>query len=186
MFWILLIIGVALWWAAHLFKRVAPDRRTAMGDPGKGAVAGALAISIVLMVIGYRGTDVVQIWSPPTFMVHINNLGVLIAIYMMSPALKRGKLLQTVGMRHPMVTGFGVWAGMHLLVNGDLASILLFGGLLGWAIATPRIINAAEPDWTPPTGGKYAMDAAFLAGSVILLFVIGYIHAWLGVWPFPG
>ena len=56
MYWIVLIIGVALWWAAHLFKRVAPARRAAMGDPGKGAVAATIAVGIVLMVIGYRGT----------------------------------------------------------------------------------------------------------------------------------
>ncbi|MEL6451427.1 MAG: NnrU family protein [Pseudomonadota bacterium] len=184
MYWIILIAGVALWWGAHLFKRVAPARRAALGDPGKGMVAGALALSIVLMVIGYRAVAFVQVWVPPAFMVHINNLGMLIAIYMLSPAPKRGKLLQ--GMRHPMLTGFGLWAGVHLLVNGDLASILMFGGLLVWAIVTPRIINAAEPAWQPNTGGSYAKDAMFLAGSVALLGVIGLIHNWLGVWPFPG
>ena len=183
MYWILLIAGVALWCGAHLFKRVAPARRAAMGDAGKGAVASAIAVGIVLMVIGYRGVDFVYVWAPPTFMVHINNLLVLIAIYMLSPAPKRGKLI--AGMRHPMLTGFGLWAIAHLLVNGDLASIVLFGGLLIWAIIEPRIINSAEPNWQPETDGTYAKDAMFAAGSVVLLVVIGYIHNWLGVWPFP-
>jgi len=183
MYWILLLVGVALWWGAHLFKRVAPERRAAMGDSGKGAVAAVIAVGIVLMVIGYRGVDFIDVWWPPAFMVHINNLLMLIAIYMMSPAPKRGKLIS--GMRHPMLTGFGLWAVAHLLVNGDLASIILFGGLLIWAIIEPRIINAAEPDWQPGPGGTYARDAMFAVGSVILLVVIGYIHLWLGVWPFP-
>lgn len=65
MYWILLIAGVALWWAAHLFKRIAPERRASMGDPGKGIVALALVGSIVLMVIGYRGVDFIPVWSPP-------------------------------------------------------------------------------------------------------------------------
>ena len=52
-----LILGVALWWGAHFFKRVAPDVRASLGDPGKGAVALALLVSIVLMVIGYRAAD---------------------------------------------------------------------------------------------------------------------------------
>lgn len=184
MFWIILGAGVAVWWAAHLFKRVAPARRAAMGDAGKGAVAGAIAVSILLMIIGYRGTEFLPVWQPPAFMVHINNLGMLIAIYMLSPAPKRGKLLQ--GLRHPMLTGFSIWAVAHLLVNGDLASIILFGGLLVWAVLTARIINAADPAWTPNTGGSYAKDAMFLVGSVVLLGLIGMVHNWLGVWPFPG
>ncbi|APX10440.1 NnrU family protein [Tateyamaria omphalii] len=184
MYWIILVAGVALWCSAHLFKRVAPERRAAMGDPGKGAVAIGVVLSIVLMVIGYRGTDFVNVWFPPSFTVHINNLLMLIAIYLLSPAPKRGKLVS--GMRHPMLTGFSLWAIAHLLVNGDLASIILFGGLLVWAIATARIINTAEPNWQRGPEGTLAKDAMFLAGSVILLGVIGWIHNWLGVWPFPG
>lgn len=183
-YWILLVLGVALWWGAHLFKRVAPGARADLGDPGKGLVAVALVGAIVLMVIGYRGADFVNIWFPPSFTIHINNLLMLIAIFLMSPAAKRGKLIN--GIRHPMLTGFALWAVGHLLVNGDLASIVLFGGLLIWSIVTPRIINAAEPDWQPAGGGSYAKDGMFLVGSVILLGVIGWIHNWLGVWPFPG
>lgn len=184
MYWILLILGVVLWWAAHLFKRVAPARRAAMGDPGKGIIAGALAVSIILMIIGYRGTGFVPVWQPPSFLVHANNLAMLIAIFMLSPAPKRGKVLNW--MRHPMTTGFGIWAAAHLAVNGDLASVIMFGGLLVWAIVTPRLINAAELNWTPPPAGTPAKDAMFLVGSAVLLVIFGAIHNWLGVWPFPG
>lgn len=184
MYWIILLLGVGLWWAAHLFKRVAPARRAAMGDKGRGPIAIAIGVGIVLMIIGYRGTDFVPVWNPPSFLIHVNNLLMLIAIYMLSPAPKRGKVL--AGMRHPMLTGFSLWAVAHLLVNGDLASLILFGGLLIWAIVTVCMVNEAEPDWQPKTGGSYAKDAMFLGGSVILLGVIGYVHAWLGVWPFPG
>jgi uncharacterized membrane protein len=183
MSWIILILGVALWWAAHLFKRVAPERRAAMGDAGKGAVAGALAVSILLMIFGFRATPYVDVWTPPAFMIHINNLLVLIAIWMMSPAGKKGRLLN--GVRHPMLTGFGLWALAHLLVNGDLASIVIFGGLLVWALAEIRVINRAEPDCTPGEPGTLAKDAMFLVASVVLLAVIGWIHGWLGYWPFP-
>ncbi|MFC3613045.1 NnrU family protein [Lutimaribacter marinistellae] len=181
--WIILILGLALWWLPHLFKRIAPAQRARMGDAGKGAVAVAIVGGIVLMVIGYRMTPFVHVWAPPVFMVHINNLLVLIAIYLMSPAPKRGRLLS--GMRHPMLGGFKLWAFAHLLVNGDLASIMLFGGLLTWAVVEVITINRAEPDWTPRTPGSYGKDAMFFAGSVVLLAVIGWIHGWLGPWPFP-
>ncbi len=180
---VLLILGVALWWAAHLFKRMAPERRAAMGDAGKGVVAVALVISIVLMVIGFRMAEVIPIWSPPAFMVHINNLLVLIAIWMMSPAGTKGRILNKV--RHPMLGGFRAWAIAHLLVNGDLASIILFGGLFVWGIVAMVAINRAEPDWTPGEPGTLAKDGMFLVGSLVLMAVIGYIHGWLGYWPFP-
>jgi len=180
--WTLLILGLIAWSGAHQFKRIAPARRAAMGDKGKGPIALAIFAGIVLMVFGYRMTPFVDIWYPPGFMVHINNLLVLIAIFLMSPAPKRGALFN--GMRHPMLTGFALWAIAHLLVNGDLASIVMFGGLLIWSIVSVRAINRAEPDWTTRPKGKIAMDGMFLVASVVLMVVIGYIHSWLGVWPF--
>ncbi|WP_425043264.1 NnrU family protein [Primorskyibacter sp. S87] len=180
---ILLILGVAFWWGAHLFKRVAPERRAAMGDGGRGAVALGIVAGIVLMVIGFRMTPFIHVWSPPSFMIHLNNLLVLIAIWMMSPAGEKGLILNK--MRHPMLAGFGVWAIAHLLVNGDMASIILFGGLLVWALVEVSVINKDEPDWTPGEPGTLGKDAMFMAGSVVLLAVIGYVHGWLGYWPFP-
>jgi hypothetical protein len=85
-----------------------------------------------------------------------------------------------------MLAGFGLWAFAHLLVNGDLTAIVTFGGLLAWALVEMRVINAAEPEWSPNPPGQIKFDAMFLAASVVALAVIGYIHAWLGVWPFGG
>ena len=180
----LLVLGVALWWVAHLFKRIAPDARARMGEGGKGAVAVGVVLAVVLMVLGYRGSETIFVWAPPAWTIHLNNLLVLIALYMMSPAPKKGRLLNR--MRHPMLTGFAAWAVAHLLVNGDLASILLFGGLLAWALVEMAVINRAEPGWRPGARGSLIKDVMFIFASVILLAVIGYIHAWLGYWPFPG
>lgn len=181
--WGLLILGVGLWWAAHMFKRIAPGARAAMGNSGKGAVAAALALSILLMIFGFRATPYADVWTPPAFTIHINNLLVLIAIWMMSPAGQKGRILNTV--RHPMLIGFGLWALAHLLVNGDLASIVLFGGLLAWSVAEIAVINRAEPNWAPGEPGSLAKDGMFFLASVVLLGVIGMIHGWLGYWPFP-
>lgn len=178
----LLILGLLLWYGAHLFKRVAPDARARLGDPGKGAVALTLLVGIVLMVFGFRAAEFIHVFSPPAFLTHINNLLVLIAIYMFSPAPQRGRLLN--GMRHPQLTGFALWALGHLLVNGDLASVILFGALLIWAVLEIIVINRAEPDWTPRPEGSLAKDGIFLAASVVLLVIVGYIHFWLGYWPF--
>ncbi|MEQ9694247.1 NnrU family protein [Shimia sp. SDUM112013] len=179
----LLVLGVLLWAGAHFFKRLMPDARAKTGDAGKGAVALAIVASIVLMVIGYRGAEVVDLWYPPLWMTHVNNFLVLVAIFMMSPAPRKGRILN--GMRHPMLAGFKAWAIAHLLVNGDLASVILFGGLFAWALAEMIVINKAEPNWTPTERGTYAKDGMFLIASLILMSIIGYVHYWVGPWPYP-
>lgn len=184
MSWIILIAGVALWWAAHLFKRVAPGIREPMGEQGKGRVALALLLSIILMVIGYRWTPFVPVWNPPVFFVHINNLLMIFAFYLMSPGPKKGALFY--GMRHPMLTGFGLFAFAHLLANGDLTAILTFGLLLAWSVAEVRVINAAEPEWEPNSKGAIKFDVIFLVAGVVAVLIIGVIHAFLGPWPFGG
>lgn len=188
--WGLLILGVALWSSAHLLKRIAPEHRAAMGDAkGKGPIALIILGSIVLMVIGYRATPYPYdgnpvLWDLGPMAVHINNLLILIAIYMMSPAPKKGRLLN--GLRHPMLGGFKLWAFAHLLVNGDLASVILFGGLLAWAVVEVITINRAEPDWQPAAKGKPVMDLVFLVASAVLMYLIGAVHIWLGYNPFGG
>lgn len=180
---LLLVLGVLLWAFAHFFKRLMPDAREKMGDAGKGVVAVALVISVVLMVVGYRNAEVIDLWVAPTWTVHVNNLLVLVAIFMMSPAPQKGRILN--GMRHPMLAGFRAWAFAHILVNGDVASLILFGGLFLWALAEVIIINRAEPEWTPGEPGTYAKDGIFLIASFVLLAIIGYIHYWVGPWPYP-
>ena len=179
-----LILGVLLWSGAHLFKRLAPEARANMGDKGKGLVALALLVSVVLMVIGYRAADYILVYEPPYFLRHLNNLLMLFALYFTSPGPSKGALFYK--MRHPMLTGFKIWAAAHLLVNGDLASLILFGGLLAWAVIEVITINKSEPDWQPNEKGPIAKDAMFFVASIVLLGVIGYIHGLIGPSPFPG
>ena len=178
----LLILGLALWILAHFFKRALPAQRAAMGDRGKGAIALVLVLSVILMILGYRAWDGAFFWGRSPATTGINNLMMLAALYFTSPGPKKGALFYK--MRHPMLTGFALWAAAHLLVNGDTPSFVLFGGLLVWALAEMVVINRAEPAWTPPPKGSIAKDAMFAAISLVLLGVIGAIHAWLGYPPF--
>ncbi|MAN13921.1 NnrU family protein [Alterinioella nitratireducens] len=181
---ILLLAGLALWAGAHFFKRIAPDARARMGQGGKGVIALALVGAIVLMVIGYRGMDFIPVWSPPPFLTHVNNLLVLIALYLFAAGDTKASL--TARMRHPMLAGMKTWAIAHLLVNGDLASIILFGGLLAWAVAEVIVINRSEPGWKGRENTSLKGDAMAAVGALVLFVVIGYIHSWLGPWPFGG
>ncbi|MDP4991534.1 MAG: NnrU family protein [Marivita lacus] len=180
----LLVLGLLIWVGAHIFKRVAPEQRAAMGDTGKLIVTVALVISIGLMIWGYRGAAFIHVWSPPSFMVHINNLLMLVALFVFGMSATTGRLRGK--MRHPQLTAVKIWAVAHLLVNGDLASIILFGGLLAWAVLEVIIINRAEPVWNRPQPGEAKKDVLLVVITLVSFVVIAAIHAWLGVWPFPG
>lgn len=182
---LILILGVALWWAAHLFKRIAPERRAAMGAQGRGAVTAALVLSVGLMIWGYRIAGGPVWWGRSDALVGINNLLVLLAFYLF--AADGMKTRVTALIRHPQLTAIAIWAVAHLLVNGDLPSFVLFGGLLAWALVEMVVINRASPGWTPPAGPFPARkEAMAAAGAVIVMLVVGLIHGWLGPWPFGG
>lgn len=182
----LLIFGLLLWTGAHYFKRLAPGARAQMGTAGKGIIAVAILAAVTLMVLGYRSAAFVYVWAPPSFMVHVNNTLMLLAIWIYgSGAAKGAKVWPGYRMRHPQLIGFKIWALAHLLVNGDLASLLLFGGLLVWAVGEVILINRAEPEWTPSAHGGAKVYVRHALISAAIFAVVAGIHIWLGVWPFP-
>ena len=180
---LILTAGVALWAYSHLMKRVTPGFRAGLGDGTGRLVATVLTLAaLALMIYGYRSADVVQLWQPSAFLRHINNLLMLIAVILLNMGFSRGVL--RAKMRHPMLGAVKVWALAHLLVNGDLASVILFGGLLAWAVVDMILINRMEPPWQRPRAGPVVNDVIYLALSLLLFGVIGYIHIWLGYNPF--
>lgn len=177
----LLVLGVALWWGAHLFKRVAPEARARMGNAGKGLVAVALLLSVVLMYVGYGQADGPVWWGRNPALVGINNLLMVLAVYFYAADGAKTWLARKV--RHPQLTGFKIWAVAHLLVNGDLASFVLFGGLLAWAVVTVIVLNRAQPEWTPPTPRPVQKEFVAIVMTLIVVGVVMMIHNWLGYQP---
>lgn len=180
---ILLTLGVILWAAAHFFKRVAPDARAQMGNTGKALIAVALVASLLMMIFGYRAAEFIPLWTPPSWTVHLNNVLMLIAVFVYGMSATTGRLRGK--MRHPQLTAVKIWAVAHLLVNGDVASIILFGGMLAWAVGSVILINRAGP-WVRPAPGAAKKDILLVVITLVLFGVMTAIHAWLGVSPFPG
>lgn len=178
-----LIIGVVLWWAAHLFKRWAPGPRERLGTAGKGVVAVASILAVVLMVIGYRSAEPTYLWYFP-WAVPVNNLLMVVAVVLLGLGNSKSRLRGRL--RHPMLTGALVWAVAHLLVNGDVPSVVLFGGLGLWSIAAMMLINRAEPAPDPFTGGTAGGDVRLFLISAVVFVVIVLIHGWIGPSPFGG
>jgi uncharacterized membrane protein len=184
----LLVLGLIVWTAAHMFKRAAPDARdglaSALGEgPSRGIMALAIVVGLVLIIVGYRRAPFEPVYDPPSWGIHLNNLLMLGAVALMGAGRSKGRARSWL--RHPMLTGVIVWAIAHLLVNGDVASLVMFGWLGAWAIASMVLVNAREPAWVRPAPGPVSGDIRLAVIAIVLFAVIATIHTWLGYWPFP-
>ncbi len=135
-----LILGLILFLGAHSVRIVADDWRTqkmeALGEKAfKGVHALISLLGFYLLVVGYGEArlQTVVIWNPPTATRHISLLLMLFSsILMVAAYIPRNHL--KIRMGHPMVLSVKVWALSHLLANGNLADMLLFGAFLIWAL----------------------------------------------------
>ncbi|WP_298436667.1 NnrU family protein [uncultured Jannaschia sp.] len=179
--YLLIVLGLALWTGAHVFKRVAPERRAAMGEPGKGLVTGAIVVSLLLMIFGYRWAPFDPVWALGAWTYPVNNLLVLVAFYFFATSGAKTRVARAVV--HPQLVGFSIWAAAHLLVNGQVASILLFGGLLLWALGTIVMLNRIAPTATPAHPVPVKKEVTAVIAALVLYVVVYLIHGWIGPSP---
>ncbi len=185
----LLVAGVLLWSAVHLFPAVAPGQRATlmakMGEgPYKGAFSLLLVAAIVLMVVGYDPAAAMA-YLPPDWGRHLNNLLMLVAVFLVGARHAKGRVKRLI--RHPMLWGVVAWAAAHLLVRGDWSSVVMFGGLALWAFAAMLAANRRDGAWVRPEGGTAVGDLRHVAITLAVYAVIVLVH-WqvFGLYPFPG
>ncbi|MEM0922277.1 MAG: NnrU family protein [Pseudomonadota bacterium] len=186
---LLLATGILLFWLAHGLKIHAPRKRAQVSHKmGEGAVKGLVALallgSVTLIVVGYQEADYIAVWYPPSYLTHVNNLLMVAAVALFIAGGFKSKLADAL--RHPQLAGVKVWALAHLLVNGDLASILLFGSMLAWAVVAMIGIN--KRDGKPPLVPQSTRARTLAHGvvSLVMVFAVALAHNYLGVWPFAG
>ena len=174
----LLVLGLGLWMCGHLMKRLLPGLRSALGRTGKPVVAVMIVAGLVLMIVGYRATEATPIYVLPFWVWYLNNALMLVALVLLDAGRVKGVIRTKI--RHPMLTGVTAWSAAHLLVNGDMPSVVLFGGLGIWALAEMAVINRSEGAWARPEPGSLARDARLVLIASVLYAVIVAIHGWLG------
>ncbi len=174
----LLVAGVLLWSFAHLFKRIAPRIRASLGMAGKGLVAIAVLLSVWMMVTGYSSVENIFYWGRNPALAGINNLLMLFAVYLMVISLVATALRRKI--RNPQLTAVKVWALAHLLVNGDLASFVLFGGLLAWAVVSVILIKRQEGISNVQIQSTKVKEALALLATLLAYGGIALIHLKLG------
>ena len=136
----LLILGIVLFLGAHAFTTLRGPRQRLIDGLGAGAYKGVYSvvslIGFVLICVGfshYRSEGLIPLWFPPAGMRHLTitlMLFAFIALAAMNPAPSRIR----GWLRHPMLVAIKIWALAHLLVNGDLGGMILFGSFLAFAV----------------------------------------------------
>ncbi|ENO93743.1 hypothetical protein C662_06307 [Thauera sp. 28] len=188
-----LIIGLVLFLCTHSARIVAEDNR-AQYIAHYGAAKWKLAYSIVsviglvLIVWGYAQAryDPVYLWFPPVWTRHLAALLLLPAFILLVATYLPGTRMKSA-LGHPMSAGVKLWALAHLISNGTLADVLLFGSFLVWSIAA--FASARKRDrahGVVRADGALGRDAlAVLIGAGVWFVFARYLHAWLfGVAPF--
>ena len=174
----LLILGLLAWSGSHLWKRLAPASREAWGEKGKGLVSVLSLGGIVLMVLGYRWADALVLWEGPRALNHVNNLLMLLVFYLYAASGMKTGITRVI--RHPQLTAVKTWAVAHLLVNGTLADLILFGGLLAWAVVSVILINRQKPVWDKNPPAPMGKEIGAVVGAVVVVLAVGWLHGWLG------
>jgi uncharacterized membrane protein len=135
----ILILGLIVFIGAHAFTMARAARARAIARLGEGPYKGLYSLvsllGLILIVWGYgsyRAGGYVQVWDPPVWTRHLALPLVWLAFVAMVAAYIPGRIRRAL--KHPMLAGLKIWALAHLLANGDLGSIILFGALLAWAV----------------------------------------------------
>lgn len=185
-----LVLGLILFLGIHSVSIVAPAWRDARSAAlGEGAWKGLYTLvsiaGFALLIYGYglARQQPVVLYTPPAAMRHVAMLLMLPVFPLLLAAYLPGRLKRAG--KHPMLLAVKFWALAHLLANGTLADVLLFGGFLAWAVADRISMKHRTQRPLPGAPPSAANDViAVVGGLAIYLLFVFWAHVWLiGVAP---
>ena len=188
-----LILGLVLFLGMHSARVFAEGARTRFvaqrgANAWKGLYSVVSLVGFVLLVQGYglARQQPVVLWVPPTGLRHAASLLTLIAFVLLAAAYVPRNAIKA-RLRHPMVLSVKLWAFAHLLSNGNLADVLLFGGFLLWAVLSFRAARGRDraAGTVYPAGSAAGTVGAVVVGLAAWAVFAFWAHgALIGVRPF--
>ncbi|MDH3218717.1 MAG: NnrU family protein [Gammaproteobacteria bacterium] len=180
----MLVIGLLLWVAVHLFPSLLPEQRQRLLHRiGAGTYQAIFALCILsgllLIVFGWRDAVPTPVYNPPAALRQPAMLLVVIAFALLVAANFPATRVKRV-LRHPQLSGVLLWAIAHLLMNGDSRSLLLFSVLGAWCLVSMLTINRRDGVWTKPDKpGGWGQDIVIAILALALSAAAVYFHEYL-------
>lgn len=182
----MLILGLVLFFSVHVISTIPALKRifiSIVGEKGYQPIYALISlIGLVLIVMGYADKPLLSIpeWTAPSWARHAMYLGLWIAI-ILQPASHMPTNIKRFT-RHPMLWGVVIWSSFHLWLNGDQASILLFGSFLVysvWAMFTANLKGAKKQTKKVPLKN----DIMVVIAGTLAFAVIVVAHKWIAGVP---
>src|ERR1700754_1250602 len=178
---LVMILGLVLFLGVHTLTTQRELRAQIFASVGEGGykIGYALvsAAGLALIVWGfahYRATGWIDVWTPPVAFKHITLALMLPAVILVVAAFIRGRIYTTL--KHPMLAGIKLWAAAHLLANGDLGSIILFGSFLGWAVFDRISLKHRSDTGAPPIPvGGLGNDLIAVAVGIVAYLALAFV-----------
>ncbi|MCW2272536.1 NnrU family protein [Rhodoblastus acidophilus] len=181
-----LILGLIFFIGGHLIPSVPGLRDKLIARFGLNGYAGFVAlpslIGMILIVVGtsaFRGAPGdIKLWTPPAGARHLSFVLMFIAFVLFAAANFPSKIRDAV--KHPQVTALAVWALAHLISNGDLLALLLFGGLLLFAIFDRISLAVRRVPLRAPATGFGGDIKAIVVGAILWIATVFWLHGLAG------
>jgi uncharacterized membrane protein len=176
-----LVIGLVLFIGAHVFVTFRAQRDAVVARIGEWPYKGVMALVSLIGIIligygfgGYRATSWIDVWYPPRWTFYITQILMWPASICVVAAYSRGNIWRKL--KHPMLVGVKTWAVAHLISNGDLGSIVLFGSFLAWAVYDRITLKRRTDPGAPPIPvGGHRNDVIALVIGTILYLALGLV-----------
>ena len=185
----LLIAGIMTWSLVHLFPAFAPSARenlvAKLGEnPYKGLFSLLILAALAMIVFGWKSSVPSGVYVPPLMPGILSSIMVLAGLTLFFASQFNGYFKRIL--RHPQMVGTLLWAGAHLLTNGDSRSLALFGSFAVWAIFEIVLCNRRDgPRFELPAASAKFDIIAIVIGCVAWA-IVGHFHLKLfGVAPIP-
>jgi len=177
---LVMILGLVLFLGVHTLTTQRELRAGVIASTGEGgykigyALVSLLGLALIVWGFAhYRAAGIWEIWTPPTALKHITVALMLPAVILVVASYIRGRIY--TALKHPMLAGVKLWAAAHLLANGDLGSIILFGSFLGWAVFDRISLKHRADTGAPPipVGGP-GNDAIAVAVGIVAYLALAF------------
>jgi uncharacterized membrane protein len=177
----LLIIGIIVFLGVHLLPTITDLRARLVASVGEAGYKGAFSLlslaSLILLIYGYATAPLVQLWSPPQWTRWVAIVLMLPAFIFLVAAYVPGRIRERL--KHPFLVAIKTWALAHLLANGDLASVILFGSFLAYAVYDRITLKHRRPSSIVGIEGPERPQndvIAVVLGTVLYAVFLVWLH----------